>query len=108
TSRPSRPRPEPRPTRGGVPRRILSARPQPAPQRTPWPRPCHTQRVSLPQHCPSARELDDLELFAVGALAPARFEDADGLITLVVPEAIADAARTEGALELVEPEGMPI
>src|SRR5690606_6048922 len=64
--------------------------------------------VSLPQHCPSARELDDLELFAVGALAPARFEGADGLITLVVPDGVAEAAREAGALELVEPEGTPI
>lgn len=64
--------------------------------------------MSLPQHCPSARELDDLELFAVGALAPARFERADGLITLVVPDAVAEAAREAGALELVEPEGTPI
>lgn len=64
--------------------------------------------MSLPQHCPSARELDDLELFAVGAVTPARFEDADGLLTLVVPDAVAAAAHEAGAVELVEPEGMPI
>ncbi|WP_181642555.1 adenylyl-sulfate kinase, partial [Nocardioides massiliensis] len=64
--------------------------------------------MSLPQHCPSARELDDLELFAVGALAPARFESADGVLTLVVPDAVGVAAVEAGTLELVEPEGTPI
>src|SRR4051794_38578761 len=62
---------------------------------------------STPQHCPTPRELDDLELLMHGVLGvPARFED--GLVTLAVPPDIAAEARTVGALELVDPEGVPL
>lgn len=62
-----------------------------------------------PQHCPSPRELDDLELLLHGALAPLTgFEGPDGLVTLHVPAAIAAAAKEAGAVELVDPEGVPL
>ncbi|MBA2465475.1 MAG: adenylyl-sulfate kinase [Nocardioidaceae bacterium] len=62
-----------------------------------------------PQHCPSSRELDDLELLTHGALAPlAGFEGPDGFVTLHVPTAIATAGREAGSLELVDPEGVPL
>ena len=63
----------------------------------------------LPQHCPTPRELDDLELLTHGALAPLDgFEGAGGLVTLTVPPAVAEAAQAAGALELVDPEGLPL
>lgn len=71
----------------------------------------HDDRVSsapVPQHCPSPRELDDLELIAHGALGSAGFEGADGLVTLHVPEGVAAAAVAAGAVELVDPEGLPL
>lgn len=71
----------------------------------------HDDRVSsdpVPQHCPSPRELDDLELIANGALGSAGFEGADGLVTLHVPEGVATAAVAAGAVELVDPEGLPL
>jgi sulfate adenylyltransferase len=62
-----------------------------------------------PQHAPSPRELDDLELLAHGALAPLTgFEGADGTVTLRVPHDVAAAAAAAGALELVDPEGLPL
>jgi sulfate adenylyltransferase len=62
-----------------------------------------------PQHAPSPRELDDLELLTHGVLAPLTgFEGPDGLVTLHVPHAVAAAARESGALELVDPEGVPL
>lgn len=61
----------------------------------------------LPQHCPSPRELDDLELFLNGALAPRqRFDDADdprSTLTLTLP----DELRGQ-RVELVDPEGLPL
>jgi sulfate adenylyltransferase len=63
----------------------------------------------LPQHCPSARELDDLELLSHGVLAPLTgFEGPDGLVTLQVPKTVADDALAAGGLELVDPEGVPL
>ncbi len=63
----------------------------------------------LPQHCPTPRELDDLELLTHGALAPLTgFEGPDGLVTLSAPAAVAAAAQAAGTLELVDPEGVPL
>jgi sulfate adenylyltransferase len=62
-----------------------------------------------PQHSPSPRELDDLELLSHGALAPRTgFEGAGGLVTLHVPADVAAAATAAGKLELVDPEGVPL
>jgi sulfate adenylyltransferase len=53
--------------------------------------------VPVPQHCPSPRELDDLELLLGGGYAPReRFDDE---VTLDAPA---------GELELVDPEGLPL
>ncbi|WP_206063227.1 adenylyl-sulfate kinase [Nocardioides sp. HDW12B] len=58
-----------------------------------------------PQHCPSPRELDDLELIAYGALGGRQgFGGADDLVQLVVPASVAAALGRDG-LELVDPEG---
>ncbi len=63
-----------------------------------------TSTQPLPQHCPSPKELDDLELLLSGALAPLRAYDAGTPVTLDLPAALADA----GAFELVDPEGLPL
>ena len=63
----------------------------------------------VPQHSPTPRELDDLELLSHGALAPLTgFEGPDGLVTLQVPAPVAEAASAAGALELIDPEGVPL
>jgi sulfate adenylyltransferase len=56
-----------------------------------------------PQYSPSPRELDDLELIVSGALSGPL--DA-GLLSL--PDAVAEAAHAAGAVELVDPEGLPL
>ncbi|MCH1865987.1 adenylyl-sulfate kinase [Nocardioides sp. CFH 31398] len=60
----------------------------------------------LPQHCPSPTELDDLELLLSGAAAPA--ETFGGPLALDLPEDVATARAEAGALELVDPEGLPL
>ena len=63
----------------------------------------------VPQHCPTPRELDDLELLASGALAPlTAFNDAGSPVTLSLPEDVLAAASTAGRVELVDPEGLPL
>jgi sulfate adenylyltransferase len=64
--------------------------------------------AAVPQHCPSPRELDDLELLAYGVLGLSGFEPAGGLVTLTVPSVVAVAAHEAGSLELVDPEGLPL
>jgi sulfate adenylyltransferase len=61
-----------------------------------------------PQHCPTPRELDDLELLAHGAFGLPGFEGPGGLVTLRVPPDVAAAAVDAGAVELVDPEGLPL
>jgi sulfate adenylyltransferase len=59
----------------------------------------------VPQHCPTARELDDLELLLSGALAPLTgFNEPGSAVTLRLPEELVD--RHE--IELVDPEGLPL
>lgn len=59
----------------------------------------------LPQHCPTPRELDDLELLTNGALAPlSAFNTPGSPVTLTLPEALANADE----VELVDPEGLPL
>ena len=61
--------------------------------------------VSTPQHCPSPRELDDLELLSTGALLPLTgFNEPGSVVTIEVPAALAD----EDEIELVDPEGLPL
>ncbi|WP_249423812.1 adenylyl-sulfate kinase [Nocardioides coralli] len=60
---------------------------------------------SVPQHCPSPRELDDLELLASGALAPtAAFNEPGSPVTLTLPAELGEAET----VELVDPEGLPL
>ena len=62
-----------------------------------------------PQYCPTPRELDDLELLASGAFAPtAAFNEHGSPITLTLPDDIAAATAEAGAVELVDPEGLPL
>ncbi|WP_322937093.1 adenylyl-sulfate kinase [Nocardioides bizhenqiangii] len=66
-------------------------------------------RPPLPQHCPSARELDDLELLSVGAMAPTLgFNEPGSPVTLALPDERADEVAAGGAVELVDPEGLPL
>ena len=59
----------------------------------------------VPQHCPTHRELDDLELLTTGALAPTtRFNEPGSPVTLTLPDELADAP----VVELVDPEGLPL
>ena len=61
--------------------------------------------MPVPQHCPTPRELDDLELLATGALAPTtRFGEPGSPVTLTLPPDIAG----EEVVELVDPEGLPL
>jgi sulfate adenylyltransferase len=61
--------------------------------------------VSTPQHCPTPRELDDLQLLTTGALAPlTAFNQPGSVVTLDLP---ADLAATQ-TVELVDPEGLPL
>ncbi len=59
----------------------------------------------VPQHCPTPRELDDLELLTTGALAPVtRFGEPGSPVTLTLPPGLAEAP----VVELVDPEGLPL
>jgi sulfate adenylyltransferase len=73
--------------------------------------PCQDVGVSTPapQHCPSPRELDDLELLLNGALDPIRtFNEPGSPVTLSLPDEVAAAAEEAGMVELVDPEGLPL
>ena len=64
---------------------------------------------ALPQHHPTARELDDLELLLGGALAPTTaFNEPGSPATLTLPPDVAAAATAAGGVELVDPEGLPL
>jgi sulfate adenylyltransferase len=56
----------------------------------------------VPQHCPSPRELDDLELLLSGALAPRASFDRE--LTLELPPELLGLAQ----VDLVDPEGLPL
>ena len=65
--------------------------------------------MSAPQFCPTPRELDDLELLGIGALAPLTAFNAPGSpVVLSLPPDVEAATRTEGVVELVDPEGLPL
>jgi sulfate adenylyltransferase len=60
--------------------------------------------VPTPQHCPSPRELADLELLVSGALAPLTgFNSPGSPVTLDLPDELAGQD-----VELVDPEGLPL
>ena len=63
----------------------------------------------VPQHHPSTRELDDLELLIGGALQPITgFNEPGSPITLHLPADVVDTAHEAGEVELVDPEGLPL
>ncbi|WP_395690776.1 adenylyl-sulfate kinase [Nocardioides sp.] len=63
----------------------------------------------VPQHCPTPRELDDLELLVTGALVPTvAFNEPGSPVTLELPAPVAAQASAAGAVELVDPEGLPL
>jgi sulfate adenylyltransferase len=60
--------------------------------------------VPTPQHCPTPRELADLELLTGGALAPLTgFNQPGSPLTLELPEGLVGLD-----VELVDPEGLPL
>lgn len=60
---------------------------------------------NIPQHCPSPRELDDLELLTTGALRPlTAFNEPGSPVRLNLPSDLHDAPE----VELVDPEGLPL
>jgi sulfate adenylyltransferase len=60
--------------------------------------------VPTPQHCPTPRELADLELLTGGALAPLPgFNQPGSPVTLELPDEL-----TGQDVELVDPEGLPL
>ncbi|WP_243059094.1 adenylyl-sulfate kinase [Nocardioides sp. SR21] len=63
----------------------------------------------VPQYCPTPRELDDLELLLSGALVPTvMFNEPGSPITLDLPDDVATLGAAAGAVELVDPEGLPL
>ncbi|NPC97286.1 adenylyl-sulfate kinase [Nocardioides sp. zg-DK7169] len=63
----------------------------------------------MPQFCPTARELDDLELLITGALRPTvAFNEPGSPVTLTLSPEVDEAATAAGGVELVDPEGLPL
>lgn len=64
---------------------------------------------SVPQHCPTPRELDDLELLTSGAAGPiVGFNEPGSPITLDLPAALVSHLEDGHEVELVDPEGLPL
>lgn len=64
---------------------------------------------SLPQHAPTQREIDDVELLRMGVLAPLHgFQPAGGSVTLHLPNQVVDWAQDRGGVEVVDAEGVPL
>ncbi|MDR7312291.1 sulfate adenylyltransferase [Nocardioides luteus] len=63
--------------------------------------------MPVPQHSPSPRELDDIELIVSGAL-PGPLNAPGSPLTLALPDAVASAATVDGSVEIVDPEGLPL
>lgn len=64
---------------------------------------------SVPQHCPTPRELDDLELLTSGAAGPiVGFNEPGSPITLDLPEDLENHLDEGHEVELVDPEGLPL
>ena len=66
-------------------------------------------RPPLPQHCPTQRELDDLELLTSGAADPIRgFNEPGSPLTLSLPDELLTHLDEGNEVELVDPEGLPL
>jgi sulfate adenylyltransferase len=65
-------------------------------------------RVPVPQLCPSPTELDDVELLLSGAFAPTARYEPGGPARLTLPAELLGPVREAGAVELVDPEGLPL
>ncbi|MGH3351006.1 MAG: adenylyl-sulfate kinase [Nocardioides sp.] len=63
--------------------------------------------MPVPQHSPSPRELDDIELIVSGAL-PGPLNAPGSPLTLALPAPIAEIAGRDGEVEIVDPEGLPL
>ncbi|MBV6726167.1 adenylyl-sulfate kinase [Nocardioides daeguensis] len=63
----------------------------------------------MPQHCPTQRELDDLELLTSGAADPIRgFNEPGSPLTLSLPTELLTHLDEGDEVELVDPEGLPL
>jgi len=66
-------------------------------------------RPPLPQHCPTQRELDDLELLTSGAADPIRgYNEPGSPLTLSLPDDLLTHLDEGHEVELVDPEGLPL
>ena len=59
------------------------------------------------QFSPTPRELDDIELIVSGALS-GPLNAPGSALTLTLPASVAEAAAADGAVEIVDPEGLPL
>ncbi|MFE3997614.1 adenylyl-sulfate kinase [Nocardioides sp. YIM B13467] len=59
------------------------------------------------QFSPTPRELDDIELIVSGAL-PGPLNAPGSPLTLALPASVAEAAAADSAVEIVDPEGLPL
>ncbi|MET8523420.1 adenylyl-sulfate kinase [Nocardioides sp. NPDC004968] len=59
------------------------------------------------QFSPTPRELDDIELIVSGAL-PGPLNAPGSALTLALPASVAESAAADGAVEIVDPEGLPL
>ncbi|MEU4454586.1 adenylyl-sulfate kinase [Nocardioides sp. NPDC023903] len=59
------------------------------------------------QFSPTPRELDDIELIVSGAL-PGPLNAPGSALTLTLPASVAESAAADGAVEIVDPEGLPL
>lgn len=65
--------------------------------------------IVLPQFAPSRREVDDIELLRMGALAPLTgFGESVHEVRLAVPQDVAESSMRAGSLELVDTQGVPL
>ncbi|OIJ27850.1 adenylyl-sulfate kinase [Nocardioides luteus] len=63
--------------------------------------------MPVPQYSPSPRELDDIELIVARAL-PGPLNAAESVLRLDLPDSMKTAAEDAGAVEIVDPEGLPL
>lgn len=63
--------------------------------------------MPVPQYSPSPRELDDVELIVSGAL-PGPLNTDGSVLTLHLPATVEESAVAAGAVEIVDPEGLPL